>query len=311
MNSGGPPAYPGDVKRLNLLSCGSCHRQLDVTAMAIGDQVMCVCDELLVVGPPRQVTVSGLACGHCGGTIAEGDEECSYCRAALSAADRLETTLCPLCATRLPNDSQHCKSCGVELRASAVPALPREGQCPSCEGALRVHLLPEAELVECDPEEGCGGIWADRSAFQRIQRNARAASVEGRSTPPRPVEETGGGSEASARSRMYLPCLTCGELMQRRQFRIAGAASGIVLDVCRDHGMWFDRDELERALAFVAAQAVQHTGEGPVDATPLPRRSPRKPPPAHWLRRGNGKGNLWGSLFETLADLGDGFMGRD
>lgn len=302
------------MNRLNLLSCGACKRQLDVTAMAIGDQVKCVCDALLVVGPAREVTVSGLACGHCGGVISAGDQECSYCHAALSPADRLETTLCPLCAARLPNDSRHCKSCGVELRASAVPALPREGKCPTCEGPLRVHLLPEAELVECDPELGCGGIWAGREAFQRIQRSARSASIEGRTSTPASTMESEPGEAGRKRARMYIPCLSCGSLMQRRQFRITGQASGIVVDVCRDHGMWFDRHELEQALAFVAAQAIRHTGVGEPpqpSPTPAPRQAPDRAAASPWRRRQAGPAVFYGSLLEALADIGAGFLDLD
>jgi hypothetical protein len=30
-----------------------------------------------------------------------------------------------------------------------------------------------------------------------------------------------------------------------------GRISGVVLDVCKDHGLWFDQDELRQVLAFI------------------------------------------------------------
>jgi Transcription factor zinc-finger len=45
-------------------------------------------------------------------------------------------------------------------------------------------------------------------------------------------------------------CPRCGQIMNRRNF---GAHSGIVVDVCREHGTWFDQGELAAALAFVRA----------------------------------------------------------
>ena len=43
----------------------------------------------------------------------------------------------------------------------------------------------------------------------------------------------------------YIPCPICHELMNRVNF---ANFSGVIVDVCREHGTWFDRDELRRAL---------------------------------------------------------------
>ena len=51
----------------------------------------------------------------------------------------------------------------------------------------------------------------------------------------------------------YIPCLDCGELMQRRQYRHRGRSTGVVVDVCRRHGIWLDARELERVVAAIRA----------------------------------------------------------
>jgi Zn-finger nucleic acid-binding protein len=45
----------------------------------------------------------------------------------------------------------------------------------------------------------------------------------------------------------YLPCPLCHNPMNRVNF---GRVSGVIVDVCRDHGTWFDGGELTRVVAF-------------------------------------------------------------
>ena len=47
----------------------------------------------------------------------------------------------------------------------------------------------------------------------------------------------------------YLKCPMCHQHMNRTNF---GKNSGIVVDVCKLHGTWFDADELTGAVLFVA-----------------------------------------------------------
>jgi len=307
------------MKRLHLLSCGSCQRQLDATALQVGDEVMCVCETLLTVGPPREVSIGGLVCRHCGGVLSEEDTACGYCSAALTAQDRQETTLCPLCATRLPNDSNHCKSCGVELRISAIPALPRDGACPRCSGPLRVHLLPETEVIECGSASGCGGVWTTREAFRRLQRGARAAVRDGELAPPEPpVQRFDGPPTKREVGPMYIPCLTCDELMQRRQFRVGARRAGVVLDVCKDHGIWFDRDELQRSLAMVSHGAASDSG---LDQVPHEDDWASASPPKSAPERTSSSPSAWhprpgpmspfrspSALIRLLTDVGGAFL---
>jgi Zn-finger nucleic acid-binding protein len=46
----------------------------------------------------------------------------------------------------------------------------------------------------------------------------------------------------------YIQCPTCKRTMNRRAF---GRVSGVIVDVCRDHGVWFDAGELSEVLAFL------------------------------------------------------------
>jgi len=49
-------------------------------------------------------------------------------------------------------------------------------------------------------------------------------------------------------TRLYRPCPVCGKLMHRLNF---GRRSGIILDSCQPHGLWFDANELDAVVRWI------------------------------------------------------------
>ena len=78
-------------------------------------------------------------------------------------------------------------------------------------------------------------------------RDQQSAVISHASLHDQPAPES---SSSSARrdAPMYLPCPECGQLMNRKNF---ANTSGVIIDTCRAHGVWFDRDELGRIVQFV------------------------------------------------------------
>ncbi len=96
-------------------------------------------------------------------------------------------------------------------------------------------------MREC---EHCGGLWLDVLTFDRVcaNREQQAAVLGGASVaPPHQVS-------ANNLRVTYAPCPQCGELMNRINF---ARCSGVIVDVCKGHGTWFDRDELRQIVEFV------------------------------------------------------------
>jgi Zn-finger nucleic acid-binding protein len=89
----------------------------------------------------------------------------------------------------------------------------------------------------------CDGLWVDAAAFERIvsEREEQSAVLGAASLVPK----QGGGGAGEVR---YVPCPECGQLMNRVNF---ARCSGVVVDVCKGHGTWFDRDELRRIVEFI------------------------------------------------------------
>ena len=53
---------------------------------------------------------------------------------------------------------------------------------------------------------------------------------------------------------MYVRCPVCATLMNRKQY---ATGAKVVIDVCRQHGVWFDGGELPQVLDFIAAGGLE------------------------------------------------------
>jgi Zn-finger nucleic acid-binding protein len=238
---------------VKLIACSSCGRQYDVTHMPPKSKVRCLCDEVVEVVWHAPLAVEALKCAHCGGGVGESDEACPYCQAALSPFDRREGTLCPICYTRLHDESRHCRSCGVRIAPQAVRPVPDGKSCPRCSGELRVRMLESVTAIECGK---CQGLWIAVEALEAICSGARAR-VAPSPTPVRGKPSVRGEERSAPELQGYIPCLSCGELMFRRRFQREGLASGVVIDQCGDHGIWLDHEELQRIVAFLESGAAK------------------------------------------------------
>ena len=128
----------------------------------------------------------------------------------------------------MSDDAKHCPGCGIEIRPQALTPLPEDRACPRCKRTLQHRALGISTVIECSV---CGGLWLEARVFEAVVRDTEReldGFLSGLHAPaerPRTLDRQG-----------YIPCLTCGELMLRRQFRHRSRASGVVVDTCRGHG---------------------------------------------------------------------------
>src|SRR6266545_806899 len=177
------------------------------------------------------MTAETLHCPTCGAAISSDSQQCRYC------GSRLATVACPSCFGMAFVGSKFCAHCGAELE------WPDEGvrvlmRCPTCKVPMNEVNVAHIKLRECGT---CCGIWVDIKSFEKIcSERENQAAVLG---VPNLVPPTGAPNR-----RAYLPCPQCNQLMNRMQF---SRRSGVVLDLCRRHGVWFDRDELRHIVEFI------------------------------------------------------------
>jgi Zn-finger nucleic acid-binding protein len=138
--------------------------------------------------------------------------------------------------------SRHCPRCG------AVAAVRKSGEltsrsCPRCGIEMQAVIIGSTTVREC---ERCLGLWVDVASFEKIcaDREQQAAVLGAAS--PAPIHAL---SETTIKVR-YVPCPECGQLMNRINF---ARCSGVIVDICKGHGIWFDRDELSRIVEFIRA----------------------------------------------------------
>lgn len=232
-----------------LIACASCHRQYDVEGMSVGDHVRCRCGQLCTVPKRRPQEARMLHCSGCGGKLESRAKSCVYCGAQVAASDRNLGPACPECFSRMAVGAGFCSACGVKIQPEALKRTRSSATCPRCKGAL-VHR--EAENVQYTECGACGGFWLDSKSFEAMvsRRDAAAIAPLLRGAPPTTGQARDGeqaGVEPTDKVA-YLPCPTCGTLMNRRNF---AGCSGIIIDWCKGHGFWFDAFELEKVVAFV------------------------------------------------------------
>jgi Zn-finger nucleic acid-binding protein len=183
--------------------------------------------------------LKSLNCPTCGAPAPSADAvRCEYCGSTLTSI------ACPQCFAAMFAGMDHCPSCGAKADRATdadAPALP----CPECKAEMRAVLVGATAMHEC---ARCASQWLAADVFaalcnSREERGAITAFVDVTKTTAAAAAAT----VAPERVR-YLPCPVCKKMMNRQNF---GRRSGVILDVCKGHGAWFQAGELHRALAFI------------------------------------------------------------
>ena len=174
-----------------------------------------------------------LNCPNCGGAVSSDKSKCEFCRS------RLKTVGCPSCLGAMFLGSRFCTHCGAPGKAVELLDQANAGDCPRCSVPLEPLKIDSVTIREC---ERCGGFWSGAEEFERLCRDKeRQASVLGfigsyvhpNADPPQ---------------ISYVPCPDCKQLMNRSNF---ARSSGVIIDMCKQHGVWFDAGELPRIIEFI------------------------------------------------------------
>jgi len=177
---------------------------------------------------------ASLHCPNCGAAAGLDSKECTYCHAPLA------TMSCPGCFNRVFIGAAYCPHCGSHVSRQPGSDTATE-PCPRCHTPMTGIQVGTLTLAECGT---CKGTWVDADAFDRLcgDREAQAAVIHGNALQHLPTN--------ALEKISYRPCPRCSKMMNRVNF---AKYSGVVLDVCRAHGTFFDRDELHRVVTFIQA----------------------------------------------------------
>ena len=180
-----------------------------------------------------------LNCPMCGAATSTDDPQCQYCES------RLATVACPSCFGMIFLGSKHCPRCGATavITQSVDSTLHK---CPRCRLEMNAVVIGTDKVEEC---ERCLGLWVDVASFEKIcvDREQQSAALGTASPSP-------GGLVHETSKVNYVPCPECSQLMNRINFV---RCSGVIVDICKGHGTWFDRDELARIVEFIRGGGLE------------------------------------------------------
>ena len=169
----------------------------------------------------------------CGAATATDASHCEYCKS------RLATISCSSCLGSMFLGSKFCPRCGAPagVRESGGDAAKK---CPRCSLTMNSIRIGTTSLREC---EKCLGLWLGVSEFEKLCADREQQSAVLGAASPVPSHEA-----REPNKIRYVPCPQCGQLMNRINF---ARCSGVIVDVCKGHGTWFDHDELSKIVEFI------------------------------------------------------------
>jgi Zn-finger nucleic acid-binding protein len=235
----------GDAARVQLIACETCHTQYDVSDVA-AETIACRCGAELPNRPLVAVDAKIHRCAACGAAVGERAKSCDFCGSSIvrEGDPRKLSLICPECCARNAQAARFCTACGVAFLPEPVRAAGFEVACPCCESLMPAQSVAGVPVNECT---GCGGLWVPGDHFDRLV--ARAIDARRKRDPEaEPAAPRVKGANPAAKRVEYRRCPTCRSHMLRRNFR---KSSGVILDVCTEHGTWLDADELEQITGFI------------------------------------------------------------
>ena len=234
----------------HLVACPACGLQYDATGTDPGRSFHCGCGEAVTVPKPRPHEAAVVRCSSCGAPRQDQADRCSFCASGFTLHERDLHTICPGCAARISDRARYCHSCGTSISPHAIAGSPTQHLCPACTDgqSLSSRRLGTRDLaiLEC---QRCAGIWVGHEVFSELAseaervREAVAALGAGHQTEDPTVVEP-----IQDQERLYRPCAICSSLMHRRNY---GRKSGVIVDTCQRHGVWFDHGELDGILRWL------------------------------------------------------------
>ena len=184
--------------------------------------------------------IEALNCPNCGAAVADKSVHCSHCRS------RLKTMSCSSCFGTIFEGSKFCPLCGKKAVAAGIIDAKNPGKCPRCKIKLTLLDIDEILLAEC---ERCEGVWSDVETFETI-----CANRENQAAVLRKFEEI--LHHPQLQKVQYVPCPFCKQLMNRNNF---AKVSGVIIDSCKNHGVWFDAEELPKIIEFIRKGGLDYS----------------------------------------------------
>lgn len=193
-----------------------------------------------------------LHCPSCGASVQRGASTCQYCEAHLDFSLKGKTVHCPHCFAATPADSSFCIRCAQPIeKAEEEGAILENQPCPRCGVAMRQVKIGDFSVVKCSQ---CGGFFVPEETFDLMQVRSERVIF--------PISGAAHGEAQAEPVVRYLRCPVCRQIMNRTNF---AKISGVIIDICHGHGIWFDPGEMEKIIDFIARGGLQKAKAADID----------------------------------------------
>jgi len=266
-----------------ITACPQCKVQYWSDETETRQNITCYCGTVIPLKASPGIDARVVRCSSCGAPRQKSAASCQFCHSDFTIHEKDLNTICPECMARISDTSRFCHYCGIAIHPRFSAGKLSDMGCPACDGSKPLFLRREADhfpFFEC---RICAGVWLHIEDFQEVIRKSKSEeslpllerfTTAKTSVPNLPKGETG------LQTRFYRPCPSCKTVMSRRNI---GEKSGIIVDFCKPHGVWFDGNELSQMIDWIRQGGLERA-----KATPLaekasvdlrPRRKDQGPAP--------------------------------
>ena len=133
-----------------------------------------------------------------------------------------------------------------KLGAFKVEDSDSDRLCPCCDIPLRTINVGHGENFNIEQCTSCYGLFFDPDELEALMNKSTS---EVYSIKLQKIDKLSDQNFMDDKI-VYRKCPICRTLMNRKNF---GGRSGIIIDICKDHGIWLDRGELSALLEWKKA----------------------------------------------------------
>ena len=179
---------------------------------------------------------------------------------------------CPCCSAPRPQRGVVCDYCGNRLNIDldywkSLEAINANTDltCPECQSQLEELLLQPSNLT-ANRCPDCLGLFLPIGSLEKILSDLALPSQHINHDL---IQELINHPAFTPDAIRYRPCPHCQNLMNRVQY---GNRSGVIVDECRDHGIWLDPGELRQLIEWSRAGGNQNSPptNKPDNSMPIP-----------------------------------------
>ncbi len=157
--------------------------------------------------------------------------------------------ICSKCGRSANSKAARCMYCGGEL---ILETRTEPIQCCACSDTM---IEVQEDGVDIDLCPSCGGIWCDVGELETlIDAKQTTESPKGDSVLRQSNEHTSPSNDHNG----LRSCPICSRPMARENF---SKSSGVIVDRCRFHGFFLDKDEFDQIVDFAVQGGLNHQAQ--------------------------------------------------